>query len=165
MKKLCDACPFPENPAKADARLHINSFLIGCLLTVLTLIWTLNPEKIDLIIISQLVLAIPLIFFASLSFSKIGYKKDHKLWDSFGWYTNNIGYLLFLNAVGLMVAFFSFRILALVYFGLVILLSSSYYIINIISQPGTLKEHLSKLILFILILVLLGVVPIIRGIV
>jgi len=160
VKKECEKCEFKKNPEKAESRLHINSFLIGSLFTVLTILWTFSSKQVDIILMSQLVLAIPLIFFASLSFSKLGYFENHNLWDTFGWIANNLGYLLFFNAIGLLVALFSYRELAFIYFGLIIVLSSTYYIINIISQPGTLKEHLSKLILWLIVIFVGGVLPI-----
>jgi len=161
MKKECEKCElFKENPAKADARLHINSFLLGGIFTVIALLLTLSLEKVNFIMLIELVLSIPLIFFASLSYAKIGYKQNHKLWDDFGWITNNLGYLLFLNSTGLIISAFFFNSIALIYFGLIIILSSVYYALNIISQPGTLKEHLSKLILFLVVTILGGVLPI-----
>ncbi len=151
---------FSKNPEKAEARLHINSFLMGSLFTVLSIIWTFNSEKITMAITLQMVLAIPLILFASLSYAKTGYERSHKIWDRFGWFTNNLGYLLFLNATGLMVIAFSSKIVGIIYFGLLIVLVSMYYILNIISQPGTFKEHFWKLILWIIAILLGGILPI-----
>ncbi len=160
MKKECEKCDFAKNPEKADARLHINSFLMGSLFTVLSIIWAFNSNKISTAITLQMVLAIPLILFASLSYAKIGYERNHKIWDNFGWITTNIGYILFLNATGLMVIAFSSKIIGIIYFGLVIILASLYYIFNIVSQPGTLKEHLSKIILWLVIIFIGGILPI-----
>jgi len=160
MKKECEKCElFRENPAKAEARLHINSFLLGGIFTVIALLLTLSIEKVSFTMLIELVLSIPLIFFASLSYAKLGYERQHKIWDNFGWITNNLGYLLFLNSTGLIIAAFFFKSIALIYFGLLIILSSAYYILNIVTQPGTLKEHLSKLILFLIIIIIGGVLP------
>jgi len=158
-KKECEKCEFPKNPAKAEARLHINSFLMGGLLTVLALIFTFSPEKFHIMVVAQLALAIPLILFASLSYAKVGYKENHTVWDRFGWIATNLGYILFLNASGLILAAFSFKILTIIYFGLVMLLVSIYYILNIISQKDTLKEHLSKLILWLIGIFIGGILP------
>ena len=160
-KKECGECEFARNPEKAEARLHINSFLMGGLLTVLALILTFSPDKFNVIVIGQIVLAIPLILFASLSYAKIGYERNHKIWDRFGWITTNIGYLLFLNSTGLILSAFSFVILTWIYFSLLLVLSIMYYTFNIISQPGTLKEHLLKLLLFFIFIICGGVLPII----
>lgn len=162
MKKKCEKCTlFHENPAKAEARLHINSFLLGGIFTVIALLLTLSLDKVSLIMLTELVLSIPLIFFASLSYAKLGYERNHKIWDDFGWITNNLGYLFFLNSTGLIIAAFFFKSIAFIYFGSLIILSSAYYILNILSQPGTLKEHLSKLIIFLVIIIAGGVFPII----
>jgi hypothetical protein len=158
MKRECEICP--KNPEMAESRLHINSFLMGSIFTVLTIIWAFSSDKISDITIFQMVLSIPLVFFASLSYAKVGYNRSNKVWYRFGWITNNVGYLLFLNATGLMVATFSSLIIAFVYFGLLIVLSCVYYTLNIISQPGTLKEHLSKMMIFLIIITLGGIVPI-----
>ncbi len=160
MKKECVACEFGRNPEKAEARLHINSFLMGSLFTVLALLWTLSSERVSYWIVGQMVIAIPLILFASLSYAKLGYERNHKVWDSFGWITNNLGYLLFLNSTGLIIEAFSSRILAFIYFGLVIVLSFEYYMLNIRSQPGTLKEHLIKLAFFLAVIIIGGILPI-----
>jgi hypothetical protein len=159
VKKECAKCDFSQNPVKAEARLHINSFLMGSLFTVLALLWTLSSEKVSSAITLQMVLAIPLILFASLSYAKTGYERTHKIWDNFGWVTNNIGYLLFLNATGLMVIAFSSRIIGFIYFASVIILTSLYYVLNIISQPGTLKEHLYKMIFWLIIIFIGGILP------
>jgi len=159
MKEKHLACEFKRNPEKAEARLHINSFLMGSLFTVLALLWTFSPERISSWILSQIVLAIPLILFASLSYAKLGYERNHKVWDRFGWWTNNLGYLLFLNSTGLIVASFSSRLVAFLYFALVVVLSIFYYGLNIRSQPGTLKEHVWKLILFLVVIYLGGIRP------
>jgi len=154
-----EKCEFAKNPEKAEARLHINSFLMGGLLTVLALIFTFSPDKFNIMLVSQLALAIPLILFASLSYAKMGYERSHKIWDRFGWITNNLGYLLFLNAAGLILADFSFRILTMIYFALLIVLIFAYYILNILSQPGTLKEHLGKLIFWLIGIFIGGILP------
>lgn len=160
MKKECEACKFRQNPAKADARLHINSFLLGGVFTVIALLLTLSPERVSFTMLIELVLAIPLIFFASLSYAKMGYERQHKIWDNFGWITNNMGYILFLNSTGLIISAFFFNSIAFIYFGLLIILASTYYVLNIKTQPGTLKEHLTKLILWIAIIVIGGIIPI-----
>ncbi len=159
IKKECETCEFSKNPEKAEARLHINSFLMGSLFTVLALLWAFSSMKVSLAISLQMALAIPLILFASLSYAKTGYERTHKIWDRFGWLTNNLGYLLFLNATGLMIIAFSSRLVGLIYFGLVIFLTITYYVLNILSQPGTLKEHLSKLIFWLIIIFLGGIYP------
>jgi hypothetical protein len=157
MKKECELCE--RNPEMAEARLHINSFLMGSLFTVLALIWTFSSEKISSVLIVQMVLAIPLILFASLSYAKTGCNGSNQIWYRFGWITNNIGYLLFFNVTGLIVATFSSVMISFTYFGLILFLSATYYIFNIIAQPGTFKEHFTKLLFYWIVTLLGGILP------
>jgi hypothetical protein len=133
---------------------------MGSLFTVLSIIWAFNSEKISTAIIFQMVIAIPLILFASLSYAKLGYERNHTIWDRFGWFTNNIGYLLFLNATGLMVVAFSSRFVGIIYFWFVIFLAVLYYVFNIISQKGSFKEHFWKLVLWVALVVVGGLLQI-----
>lgn len=152
---------FRTNPEKASAKVSINSFMIASLFFILTLIWTLNPEKFSSIIIYELVLAIPLLFVSSLSYSKIGYWKETKLWDWLGWFTNNIGNIFVLNVVGLIAATFSIK-LSFLYFGLTILLMFIYSLINIIYRHNKLAEKLFKFLFFLVILFLGGIYPLLN---
>ncbi len=147
------------HPEKSSARVSINAFMMGSLFFILTLIWTLNPEKFNLIIISQLVLAIPLLFISSLAYSKVGYWTHHEVWDRFAWITNTIGNIFVMNVTGLITATI-FPKLAIVYFALTIFLIFVYYLINIIYSKHTIKERLIKFLLFIVVLYLGGIRPI-----
>ncbi len=156
MKKKQDF--FQTNPQKASAKVTINSFMMGSLFFILTLIWSLNPQKFSLPIITQLVLAVPLLFISSLAYSKIGYWKEVKLWDDLGWFTNNIGNIFILNVIGLMTAPFH-PILAWIYFSLIIVLMVIYSWINCVYRPEALGEKAFKLIFFLAVLLLGGVLP------
>lgn len=149
---------FLTNPQKASTRVTINSFMMGSLFFIFTLIWTLDPERFSIFIISQIVLAIPLLFVSSLAYSKIGYWKDVKGWEALGWFTNNVGNIFILNAVGLMTASVD-RILAVVYFVLTIVLMTIYSSINIYYRRGAMREKLFKFGYFLLVLVAGGLVP------
>ncbi|MEK6963242.1 MAG: hypothetical protein AABX70_02355 [Nanoarchaeota archaeon] len=149
---------FQTNPQKASAKVTINSFMMGSLFFILTLIWSLNPEKFSPSIIAQLVLAVPLLFMSSLAYSKIGYWKEIKLWDYLGWFTNNIGNIFILNVIGLMTAMF-YPTLAWIYFSLIIVLMGVYSWINCIYNPHSLREKAFKLIFFLVVLLLGGILP------
>ncbi len=151
---------FETNTHKASARVTINSFMMGSLFFILTLVWSLNPSKFSIYLIAQIVLAIPFLFVSSLAYAKIGYWKEIKMWDTFGWFTNNIGSIFILNVVGLMTAAI-YKNLALLYFVLIIVLMAIYSIINVVYKPETLKEKLFKFAFFLFILILGGVLPVI----
>ena len=149
---------FRTNANKASSKVTINSFMMGSLFFILTLIWTLNPSKFSIFIIAQIVLAIPMLFVSSLAYAKIGYWEKVELWDALGWFTNNIGSIFILNAVGLIAGQIS-KTLAVCYFLLLILLMAAYSTINVVYKPKTLKEKIFKLVFFVSILVLGGVLP------
>ncbi|HLD04283.1 MAG TPA: hypothetical protein VJG90_01045 [Candidatus Nanoarchaeia archaeon] len=156
MKKKEDF--FQTNPQKASAKVTINSFMMGSLFFILTLIWSLNPEKFSLSIITQLVLAIPLLFISSLAYSKIGYWKEVKLWDYLGWFTNNLGNIFILNVIGLMTSKL-YLSLAWIYFSLIVMLMVIYSWINCVYSPYALREKAFKLIFFLVVLLLGGILP------
>lgn len=149
---------FRANPEKASARIRINSFMMGCLFFTLAFIFSLSPQKYHAIVIAQLILAVPLLFVASLAYAKIGYWKETKMWDIFGWYTNNIGHIFILNAFGLMTATI-FKNISFLYFGLTILLMLIYSAINVIYKPYTFGEKLYKFLFFLGVLFLGGILP------
>jgi hypothetical protein len=150
---------FKTNPAKAANKLTINSFMMGSVFFIFTLIWTLSPERFSPLIVGQLIFSIPLLFVSSLAYSKIAYWKETRFWDLLGWFTNNTANILILNVVGLMVAQM-FVIMALYYFALLIALLFIYSLINVIYGPYLFKEKLFKFLFTIIGLVIGGILPI-----
>lgn len=149
---------FETNPGKAANRIAINSFMMGSLFFMFTLIWTLNPRGFSNIIIIQLVMAIPLLFVSSLAYSKIAYWKETKLWDILGWFTNNTANIFLLNVVGLMISQL-LRELALYYFSLNLILMLIYSTINVIYQPKSLGEKIFKYLYFVIVMFFGGIRP------
>ena len=149
---------FQTNANKASTKVTINSFMMGSLFFVLTLIWTLNPSKFSIFIVAQIVLAIPMLFVSSLSYAKIGYWERIELWDILGWFTNNIGSIFILNAVGLITAQI-YKSIAIIYFVLLIILMAFYSTINVVYKPKTLKEKIFKFVFFVFVLTLGGILP------
>ncbi|MFA5992736.1 MAG: hypothetical protein WC796_03455 [Candidatus Pacearchaeota archaeon] len=149
---------FTAHPEKAKSKIAINSFMMGSLFFILTLILATDPSKFGIVVITELVLAIPFLYVSSLAYTKITYRSEAKLWDGFGWFTNNIGNLFVLNVVGLITAEF-FRNLALIYFGLIIVLFVIYSFINFIYHPKKIGQKLFKLLFLIVIIVLGGILP------
>jgi len=148
---------YSTNPEKAASRVSINGVMLASLFVVLTVIF-LEPEKFDLLVVAQLVLAIPFLFVSSLAYSKIGYWKQIRLWDVLGYFTNTLGNLLIINAIGLMVSVISIS-LALLYFGLMIGLMFIYSLINVIYIRTTWSEKILKFLFLVVILFIGGILP------
>jgi len=143
-----------SNQQKSANKVTISSFMMGSLFFVLTIIITLDPNKFSNLVIYQLVLAIPLLYVSSLAYSKIGYWKDTEEWDALGWFTNTLGNLFVLNAVGLVAAKFN-PALAYTYFSLFSLLMIIYTSINIKHNKKLWIQKLFKLA-FLLIIIIFG---------
>ena len=145
---------FKTNPQKSANKVTINSLMMGSLFFILTLIITLDPTKFSPAIICQLFLAIPLLYVSSLAYSKIGYWKETYEWDAFGWFTNTVGNLFVVNAIGLLASKFS-HTLSIVFFSLFCLLMIIYTFINIRQNKKILHEKVFKLI-FLLVIIFFG---------
>ncbi len=146
------------NPEKAASRVAINAFMIGSLFMILTLIWTLGPNKFNPFIIWQLVLAIPLLFISSLAYAKVSYRMNAHMFDRYGWISHTLGNNMVLNSFGLIAASF-FMTLGIVYFLLAILTVSLYYIIDSKQDRSQSKENLLKVILILVIFLVGGIYP------
>jgi len=149
---------FQTNQNKASSKVTINSFMMGSLFFILTLIWTLSPSRFSIFIVAQIVFAIPMLFVSSLAYAKIGHWEKVELWDVLGWYTNNIGSIFILNAVGLMTAQF-YRNIAIIYFAILVILMAIYSTINVVYRPKTRNEKLYKFVFFVFVLALGGILP------
>ena len=145
---------FKTNPQKSANKVTINSFMMGSLFFVLTLIITLDPDKFSYPIIFQLFLAIPMLYVSSLAYSKVGYYEKTYAWDILGWFTNTTGNLFVINAIGLLAEKFSHN-LSYIYFSLFCLLMIIYTFINIRENRKILHEKIFKLA-FLLLIVFLG---------
>lgn len=149
---------FDVNPGKASAKIAFSSTMIGVLFFILTIILTLEPYKFNKFVVFQIILAVPFLFLSILTYSKIAYMHDNRLWDLMGWYVINIGNTLVLNVIGLMVST-SDHLLSFIYFGLLITLMLIYSLINI-HNTGRASQRLFKFVFFVALIVLGGVLPI-----
>jgi hypothetical protein len=154
MKKKVESVEFIHNinPQKSVNMVMINSFMMGSLFFILTLIITIDPNRFSGLVIYQLVLAIPLLYVSSLSYSKLGYSKQAHGWDILGWHTNTLGNLFVLNAIGLVASYYNFT-LAFMYFLLFCLLMLIYTIINIKYNPNLWIEKIYKLVFLLTVMV------------
>jgi hypothetical protein len=133
--------------------------MMGILVLILTVLWTLGAERYNVYIIVQLVLAIPMLFFSNLAYSKIGYRKNSSFFDRFGWVTSTLGNNFVLNVVALIAASF-YPQLGYIYVILLAVGMTIYYILNILSSDNPLRQII-KLILIYAIIIAGAVVPLI----
>ena len=143
---------FKTNPQKSANLVTINSFMMGSLFFILTLIITLDPNKFSKYAIYELVLAIPLLYVSSLAYSKIGYSEETPAWDTFGWLTHTTGNSFVLNAVGLVASKFN-QSLAYVYFAILLFLMIIYTITNIKHRKELWIQKIFKLFFLVVIII------------
>lgn len=148
------------NPEKTASRLAINSTMTSTLFFILTLVWALNPKKFSILMISELVLAIPLLYTSSFAYSKLGYWKIKHRWGEFGWITNTTGNIFVLNVIGLMTAGVYLEV-AYLYFGLTIVLMGAYYFMHVVFEKRQLKIRIMKFIYFLILIICGGIIPVI----
>ena len=153
---------FEVNSHKATVRVTTNSIMMGGLFLILTLLWTGGSVKFNVLVVDQLILAVPLLYVSTLAYLKIGYAEKVFMWDTLGWFTNNLGSIFILNAIGLMTAPVN-REFALLYFFLTIVLMAIYSIINIVYNPHERTEKMFKFFFFLLFLTLGGLLPLMLG--
>ena len=151
------ANPFETNPHKAAAKIRVNNTLTGVCITVFGILWAFGSEKLNTQIILQFILAIPLFYVSSLSYSKIAYWKEIKLWDYFGWFTGTTAIIFVLNIIGILTHLIGFTKLTLVYFAMIWALLLVYTIINIHYNPKDSANKIFKLLYFVIMQLIFGI--------
>src|SRR3989344_4688002 len=120
---------FSTNPEKASARVAINGVMLASIFVMLAVVF-LDLDKFNHWAVVQMVLAIPFLYVSSLAYSKLGYWKETKLWDAFGYFSNTLGNIFLINAVGLFALTLSF-LFSIFYFLITIARLFIYSSINI----------------------------------
>lgn len=151
------ASPFKANPHKADSKIKINTSLIVVCITLLGIIWTFAPERLNFPILLQFVLAVPLLYISSIAYTKIAYWKEIKLWDYLGWFTGTTATAFVLNIVGILTYLLGYSVLALIYFGVLWGCLLIYTLINIHYNPRAVGFKIFKLLFFIVIQLIFGI--------
>ncbi len=150
---------FKTNLHKASIKVNINSFMIGGLFFVLTMIWSTDADHITPLITSEILLAIPLLFASSLAYIKVAEKEETKAWDTFGWIANTLGNTLVFNIIGLMAAAINGRPAAVMFFFSFMFIMLIYTIINILENKNLIGQRIFKYAFLIIIIILGGLIP------
>ena len=148
--------PFHTNPPKAASKLKVNNALIGVCISVFGIMWTFAPERLNFPILLQFVFAVPLLYVSSISYTKIAYWKQIKLWDYFGWFTGTTGTAFVLNVVGILTFFLGHPRMAFMYFVTIWSLLIIYTLINIRYNKNAIGIKIFKLLYFIIVQLIFG---------
>jgi hypothetical protein len=155
---------FKTNQHKAASKVMINSYMMGGLFFVFTLVWTIKGTEVGPFIMGELIAAIPLLFVSSQAYTKVGCYEDVKYWEYFAWHVNNIGDILILSVIGLFVSKF-YPILAYEYFIFMLFLMFAYTLVNMKAHPGRFWGKVYKYLFFVSGVVLFGLLPLIMRLV
>ncbi len=130
---------------KSNLRVAINTMLIGMCFTVFTLIWALGPS-VDFsdLILSQLAISIPLLFYSTASYSKLGYRKYPGAWNNFAVTSYLTAFSLIINSIGLMIYAVDLFEIAVIYFLLTWMLEFIYSAIDVAEDRANLRERVIK---------------------
>jgi len=149
---------FKTNPQKAASKISINNSLMAVCLAIFGILWAIVPEKLTPPIIIQFTFAIPLLYVSSIAYTKIAYWKQVKFWDYLGWFTGTTATAFVLNIIAILIFILGYKGMALAYFLVLWSLLAVYTIINIHYNPWAVRVKIFKLLFFILIQLIFGVV-------
>lgn len=146
-------------PSKADSRITLNTTLLAISIGVFFLMINMNSNFLSQkILTTQLILSIPLLFISNLAYSKIGYRKQVKKWNIFGWITFIIGFGFILNVIGIISKEIIGITISIMFFVICWVLIFIYSFIDISYDKFRLKERLIKDGFFIFIQTSLGLI-------
>lgn len=149
--------PFKTNPHKAASKIEINNTLMAVCLTVFGIIWAFAPERLDNVVLVQFIFAIPLLYISSISYTKIAYWKEVRLWNYFGWFTGTTAKAFVLNIIGVLIFLLGHPGFSIMYFIVTWIFLGIYTLINLHFDPKRLKEKIFKFLYFVLIQFFFGI--------
>ena len=153
-----------KKSVKADTRITINSMLIGVAATVLFIIIAINPKMLagNFWLSLQLVLVIPFLITSSLSYSKLAYKKEHKIWNTYAWICFVIGYCFMINVIAILVSAIGLIAIGISLIAVNLALTYLYAFLDYKYGEGSILEEVSKYTLFTILNIFLGLLVILK---
>jgi len=147
---------------KSNARLFMNTALIGVAFTVFALLVGLTSNTLirNEILTMQLVLSIPFLLTSTLANSKLSYTLHERHWDTLGWSCFIIGYGFLLNVVGIFVYFLLGFLPAFGFFVVNILLMMIYSSVQISYDRHSIRRRIMKDLVFVIIILVFGIAQI-----
>jgi carbon starvation protein CstA len=157
---------FEHASRKGSDRIQINNLLAAVCIGSLSILLTLKTEfSTKSLVLLQFAFSIPLLVSSSLAYAKLALREriEFKIWDKVGWTFHSLGYILILNAIGLLLHGYDFKIQSISFIGLTILLFTIYSCVDIFLDFLRWKEKLFKLFFYILFIFVGSILPIVLG--
>lgn len=152
---------------KGSDRIQINNILSAVCIGALSILLGLSSDELSGWTVGQLALAVPCLVTSSLAYAKICYRPsdEYRVWDRLGWVTHSLGYIMILNAVGIMLYRRSFPAIAWGFITVATSLFVVYSVLDIAARKQRLGEKGLKLGLYLLSFLLGSILPILAGLV
>ncbi len=126
-------------------------------ITIFSILWSFASDRLNVEILLQFILAIPLLYLSSISYTKVAYWKEVELWEYLGWFTGTTATALVLNVIGILIFFLGYPLVTLIYFFTLWSLLLIYTLINIYYNPDQKRIKLFKFFFFVAIQLIFGV--------
>jgi len=150
---------------KGSDRIQINNILAAACVTILSVLLGLSGVQFSAWMVVQLALATPLLVTSSLAYAKTGYRdaREYPVWDSLGWATLSLGYVMLLNALAIMLYTTSYSAASWWFIGVTILLFVVYSVLDVRASKKRLKEKSWKLGFYLALMFLGAILPMLAG--
>ena len=148
--------------AKGSDRIQINNILAAASIAILSVLLGLSGQTFSAWMVIQLAAPTPLLVTSSMAYAKIGYRdaKEYPLWDTLGWLTLSLGYIMILNALTIMLYTSSHAAATWWFVGVNVLVYVAYSTLDVIAKHKRLAEKAWKLSFYLALMFLGAVLPI-----
>lgn len=138
---------------KGSDRIQINNLLAAVCVGSVSILLTLKTEfSTKSLVLLQFAFSIPALVSSSLAYAKVSYRKkaEYIIWDRLGWIFHSFGYILILNAIGLLLHGYGFIYPSLLFITFTVFVFVIYSCVDIFLDVSRWKEKLFKLFLYVL---------------
>ena len=151
-----------EEIERLSKKIDMELFLFSTVITVFVLMVTLKSSILinNFFLTSQLVVAIPLFLNSVVSNITAQKGKDEKSWQKHASFMFLLGYAFLNNTIGILIAMYVNKYLAIIFFLINWLIMLSYSYLKVKLKHSLLKERIRKDAMFIIIQIVLGLLPV-----
>jgi hypothetical protein len=150
---------------KGSDRIQINNILAAACIAILSVLLGLSGQQFSNWMVLQLAAATPLLITSSLAYAKICYRdhKEYLTWDTLGWVTLSLGYIMLLNVLAIMLYTSRYWAASWWFLGATALLFVVYSVLDVILKRKRLKEKAWKLAFYLVLMFLGSALPMLAG--
>jgi hypothetical protein len=150
---------------KGSDRIQINNILAAACVAILSVLLGLGGQQFSGWMVVQLAVATPLLVTSSLAYAKVSYRHidEYPIWDSLGWVTLSLGYIMLLNSLAIMLYRSDYAAASGWFIGCTVLLFLAYSVLDVIAARRRLVEKAWKLAFYLALIGCGSVLPMLAG--